>query len=205
LRSIAIIAVLLFPVIVATTSHAGQNVFGLRLGSGFLWAPQDKEDLDGERLYRHHYPFFGELCYGRRIKGVVGLNHIFSQEAEHTELDSLGEEIQFTPKLRQYLMHLGIQIQQNISPRVLVHTGLGAMVFWRSYNPGWKDKSYWDKARVGAMGQVGLDVKIGPKTLMGAGWRMYAVGRRQENRWTRGEFDRMRRMNVLSLTVSYFP
>jgi hypothetical protein len=122
--------------------------FGLRIGAGLLWAPEDKENLAGKSLYRQHYPFHVEFCYGRYVKGVLGLSHFFSQEEEHTE----GGSLIFTPRLRQYAVHLGIQAQQDLMPYLRIHGELGGGVFWRSYNPGWKDKSYWDKAKTGILG-----------------------------------------------------
>jgi hypothetical protein len=175
------------------------------MGSGILWAPQDSEDLDGRGLYRQHYPFFAELLYGRDIKGTIGLDHVFSQEEEHAEVDSSGAETRFTPKLRQYILHLGVLLDRALASRLRAHGGLGAGLDWRAYNPGWKDKSYWDKVRLCAIAQAGLDFQLGKKAWLGAGWRSYVVGRRSGERWTRGEFNRMRRMNVFSLTVSYYP
>lgn len=178
---------------------------GFRLGTGLMWAPEDEEDIDGRRLYRQHYPFFVELFYGRAIKGVFGLEHFFSQEKEHTAIDSLGEQTRFTPKMRQYAVHLGIQASQSMTASLWVYGGLGVGVFWRSYNPGWKDKSYWDKARPAMLGRVGMGLKVGPKAWVGVGWRYYAVGWRQETRWHKGEFNRLRRISIFALTMSYYP
>ncbi len=175
--------------------------FGFRIGTGILWAPEDTKNLDGERLYRQHYPFHLELNYGSHLRGVLGLNHFFSQEKEYNESDSL----RFTPKLRQYAIQLGVQAHRDVIARLRVYGGLGGALFWRSYNPGWKNKSYWDKTRAGLSGQVGVELKLGPKAWVGLGWRYYAVGWSRETRWTRGEFNRMRRMSILSVTVSYSP
>jgi hypothetical protein len=202
-----IIALLAFFIILAVspTTAAPAPKFGFRLGTGLLWAPEDKKNLDGERLYRQHYPFFLELFYGRTIKGLFGFNHFFSQEKERVAVDSLGEEKPFTPKLRQYAIHIGAQASQRIRPWFRVYGGLGATVFWRSYNPGWKDKSNWDKTRLGVLGMAGTELKLGPKAWIGLGWRYYAAGWRNESRWTTGEYNRMRRMSVFSLTMSYSP
>jgi hypothetical protein len=187
------------------TVSASKRELGIRLGSGYLWAPYDREDLDGERLYSQSYPFFAEFSYGHILRAIVGVNHIFSQEREHTEIEPEGEEVQFTPKLRQYVLHLGAEVNRSIGPRVGVRGGLGVGVFWRAYNPGWKDKSFWDKTRVGGIGQAGIDIRLGPKAWAGIGWSSYASGWRRGGRWMRGEFNRMRRMDVLSFTVIYYP
>lgn len=189
----------------ASIAAAEEPRFGFRMGTGLMWAPEDKKDLDGERLYRQHYPFSVEFFYGRAIKGAFGLDHIFSQEKEHTEVDSLGEEARFTPKMRQYAVRLAVQVSRPMASWLQIHGGLGGGVFWRSYNPGWKDKSYWDKARPGFLGQAGMDVKLGPKAWIGLGWNYYAVGWRDVSRWRRGEFNRLRRLSILSVTVSYYP
>jgi hypothetical protein len=204
-RSIITISGLFIILSVPSTTAAPAPKFGFRLGTGLLWAPEDKKNLDGERLYRQHYPFFAEVFYGRSIRGLLGLSHFFSQEREHVEVDSLGEEKPFTPKLRQYAIHLGAQASQRIRPWFRIYGGLGAAVFWRSYNPGWKDKSNWDKTRLGALAMVGTEVKLGPKAWLGLGWRYYATRWREESRWTTGEYNRMRRMSVFSLTMSYSP
>jgi hypothetical protein len=175
--------------------------FGFRIGTGLLWAPEDKENLAGERLYRQHYPFHMELSYGGQLRGVLGLNHFFSQEKEHVE----GDSAKFTPKLRQYAIQLGVQAQRDLIAGLRVYGGLGGTLLWRSYNPGWKNKSYWDKTRAGASGQVGVELKLGPKAWVGLGWRYYAISWSRETRWTRGEFNRMRRMSILSVMVSYSP
>jgi hypothetical protein len=179
--------------------------FGFRIGTGLMWAPEDRENIEGQRLYRQNYPFSADFFYGHAIKGVLNVSHFFSQEREHVEVDSLGEETRFTPKLRQYAVHLGAQAGQRLTPWLHIYGGMGAGISWRSYNPGWKEKSYWDKARLGSFVQVLMEAKLGPKAWIGLGWRYYAVGWREEARWTRGEFNRMRRMSVLSLTVSYYP
>ena len=184
---------------------AAKRELGIRLGSGYLWAPYDREDLDGKRLYPQNYPFFAEISYGYILRGVLGMNHIFSQEGEHTEVESGGEEVQFTPKLRQYILHLGAEVNRQVAPRVKVRGGLGLGIFWRAYNPGWKDKSFWDKTRVGGIGQAGIDIKLGRKAWAEIGWRSYASGWRGGGRWVRGEFNRMRRMDVLSFTVIFYP
>jgi hypothetical protein len=206
----SILAIFIISVILGflkgTTSIAAQRQkFGFRLGTGLLCAPEDKKNLDGERLYRQHYPFFVEVFYGSSIEGLFGLSHFFSQEKEHAGVNSLGEEKLFIPKLRQYAIHLGAQASQRIRPWFRVYGGLGAAVFWRSYNPGWKDKSNWDKTRLGALGMAGTEVKLGPKAWIGLGWRYYATGWKEESRWTTGEYNRMRRMNVVSLTMTYSP
>ncbi|KPL18311.1 MAG: hypothetical protein AMJ92_08730 [candidate division Zixibacteria bacterium SM23_81] len=202
---IILISVLLLLIMEIPTTATPAPKFGFRLGTGLLWAPEDKKDLDGERLYRQHYPFFVEVFYGGSIRGLLGLSHIFSQEREHVGVDSLGEEKPFTPKLRQYAIHLGAQASRRIKPRFRVYGGIGAAVFWRSYNPGWKDKSNWDKTRLGALGMAGTEVKLGPKAWLGLGWRYYTTGWRKESRWTTGEYNRMRRMSVFSMTMSYSP
>jgi hypothetical protein len=188
------------PVLAARVSS-----FGFRVGTGLMWAPEDKKNLDGKSLYRQNFPFFAEFFCGRAIKGVLSVSHFFSQEREHMEVDSLGEETRFTPKLRQYAVQLGVKAGQHLTPWLQIHGGLGAGIFWRSYNPGWKEKSYWDKARLSGLGQGLVEAKLGPKAWLGLGWRYYAVGWRKEARWTRGEFNRMRRMSVLCLTMSYYP
>jgi hypothetical protein len=197
--------VFLFLLTASAKAAAEEPKFGFRMGTGLMWAPEDKKNLDGERLYRQHYPFSVEFFYGRAIKGALGLDHIFSQEEEHTEVDSLGEEAKFTPKMRQYAVRLAMQASRPVAPWLRIHGGLGGGVFWRSYNPGWKEKSYWDKARPGLLSQAGLEVKLGPKAWIGLGWKYYAVGWRDEFRWKRGEFNRLRRMSVLYLTMSYYP
>lgn len=204
--ALSILLTAIFLLLTQTKTKADRpRPFGFRLGTGYLWAQEDKKDLDGQSLYSQHYPFIVEFSYGCAIKGVIGLDHVFSQEKEHVELDSLDEQVRFTPKMRQYIFNFGILANWPVSPRVLVYAGMGAALFWRAYNPGWKDKSYWDKTRLGGTGQMGLDVKLGPKAWFGVGWRGYAVGWCPENRWTKGEFNRLRRMDVFSLTISYFP
>jgi hypothetical protein len=203
--SVTILSALLLLLLKPQILSASQRELGLRLGSGYLWAPHDNADLDGQRLYRQNLPFFAEISYGYILRAVVGLNHVFSQEREHTEVESGGEEVQFTPKLRQYILHLGAEVNRQVAPRVKVRGGLGLGVFWRAYNPGWKDKSFWDKTRVGGIGQAGIDIRLGRKAWVEIGVRSYASGLRRGGRWVRGEFNRMRRMDVLSFTVMYHP
>lgn len=197
--------ILLLFLTASATVTARESKFGFRIGTGLMWAPEDKKNLAGEQLYRQHYPFSVEFFYGRAIKGAFGLDHFFSQEEEYAGVDSLAEETSFTPKMRQYAVRLGVLASRPVASWLRVCGGLGGGILWRSYNPGWRDKSYWDKARPGILGHAGMEVKLGPRAWIGLGWQYYAVGWREECRWLRGEFNRLRRMSVLSVTMSYYP